>query len=66
MGGDGGAIFANAVAAVEDRKKLQQAAWEVRPAKAPPNTLIECFANLPEEVVRLGELLERLIHERDQ
>lgn len=80
-----GAISINAAAAVATlpperqaaavaggRKELQQAAREVRQAKAPPpreavpDIPIENIADLPAEVVRLRELLTRLTDERDQ
>lgn len=80
-----GAISINAAAAVATlpperqaaavaggRKELQQAAREVRQAKAPPpreavpDIPIENIADLPAEVARLRELLTRLTDERDQ
>ena len=80
-----GAISINAAAAVSTlpperqaaavaggRKELQQAAREVRQAKAPPpreavpDIPIENIADLPAEVARLRELLTRLTDERDQ
>ncbi|MGS1011154.1 hypothetical protein [Achromobacter anxifer] len=80
-----GAISINAAAAVATlpperqaaavaggRKELQQAAREVRQAKAPPpreavpDIPVENIADLPAEVVRLRELLTRLTDERDQ
>jgi transposase-like protein len=80
-----GAISINAAAAVATlpqerqaaavaggRKELQQAAREVRQAKAPPpkeavpDIPIENIADLPAEVARLRELLARLTDERDQ
>ncbi|MDF8362573.1 hypothetical protein [Achromobacter anxifer] len=80
-----GAISINAAAAVATlpperqaaavaggRKELQQAAREVRQAKAPPpreavpDIPIENIADLPAEVTRLRELLTRLTDERDQ
>ncbi len=80
-----GAISINAAAAVASlpaerqaaavaggRKELQQAAREVRQAKAPPprDTLpevpIESIADLPAEITRLRQLLARLTDERDQ
>ena len=79
-----GAISINAAAAVATlpperqaaavaggRKELQQAAREVRQAKAPPpreavpDIPIENIADLPAEVARLRELLTRLTDERD-
>lgn len=51
---------------------MQQAAREVRQAKAPPpkeavpDIPIENIADLPAEVARLRELLARLTDERDQ
>ena len=80
-----GAISINAAAAVATlpperqaaavaggRKELQQAAREVRQAKAPPpreavpDIPIENIADLPAEVARLRDLLTRLTDERDQ
>ncbi|MGY6269296.1 hypothetical protein ACXIUT_06365 [Achromobacter denitrificans] len=80
-----GAISINAAAAVATlpperqaaavaggRKELQQAAREVRQAKAPPpreavpDIPIENIADLPAEVARLRQLLTRLTDERDQ
>jgi len=80
-----GAISINAAAAVSTlpperqaaavaggKKELQQAAREVRQAKAPPpreavpDIPIENIADLPAEVARLRELLARLTDERDQ
>ncbi|WP_238913381.1 hypothetical protein [Achromobacter insolitus] len=80
-----GAISINAAAAVAElpperqaaavaggRKELQQAAREVRQAKAPPpreavpDIPIENIADLPAEVARLRDLLTRLTDERDQ
>lgn len=80
-----GAISINAAAAVASlpaerqaaavaggRKELQQAAREVRQAKAPapreapPEEPIENIEDLPGEVSRLRQLLARLTDERDQ
>ncbi|MFD4836960.1 hypothetical protein ACFWP0_05585 [Achromobacter sp. NPDC058515] len=80
-----GAISINAAAAVASlpaerqaaavaggRKELQQAAREVRQAKAPapretpPEEPIEDIEDLPAEVARLRQLLARLTDERDQ
>lgn len=80
-----GAISINAAAAVASlpverqaaavaggRKELQQAAREVRQAKAPPpreappEVPIESIADLPAEVARLRGVLARLTDERDQ
>lgn len=80
-----GAISINAAAAVSSlpaerqaaavaggRKELQQAAREVRQAKAPPpreaapEVPIENIQDLPAEVARLRQLLARLTDERDQ
>lgn len=79
-----GAISINAAAAVSSlpverqaaavaggRKELQQAAREVRQAKAPPREPrpeepIENIADMPAEIARLRELLARLTDERDQ
>lgn len=80
-----GAISINAAAAVASlpverqaaavaggRKELQQAAREVRQAKAPapreapPEVPIESIEDLPAEVARLRGLLARLTDERDQ
>ena len=80
-----GAISINAAAAVSSlpperqaaavaggKKELQQAAREVRQAKAPPpreavpDIPIENIADLPAEVARLRDLLTRLTDERDQ
>jgi transposase-like protein len=80
-----GAISINAAAAVASlpaerqaaavaggRKELQQAAREVRlakappPREAPPEVPIESIADLPAEVARLRGVLARLTDERDQ
>ncbi|MBB1594157.1 hypothetical protein [Achromobacter sp. UMC46] len=80
-----GAISINAAAAVASlpperqaaavaggKKELQQAAREVRQAKAPPpreappEVPIESIADLPAEVARLRGVLARLTDERDQ
>jgi transposase-like protein len=80
-----GAISINAAAAVASlpaerqaaavaggRKELQQAAREVRQAKAPapreapPEEPIENIEDLPAEVARLRQVLARLTDERDQ
>jgi hypothetical protein len=80
-----GAISINAAAAVASlpaerqaaavaggRKELQQAAREVRlakappPREAPPEVPIESIADLPGEVARLRGVLARLTDERDQ
>ncbi|WP_313621875.1 hypothetical protein [Achromobacter sp.] len=80
-----GAISINAAAAVSSlpaerqaaavaggKKELQQAAREVRQAKAPPprETLpevpIENLQDLPAEITRLRQLLAKLTDERDQ
>jgi hypothetical protein len=80
-----GAISINAAAAVASlpaerqaaavaggKKELQQAAREVRLAKAPPpreapsEVPIESIADLPAEVARLRGVLARLTDERDQ
>lgn len=80
-----GAISINAAAAVASlpaerqaaavaggRKELQQAAREVRQAKAPaprevpPEQPIEDIEDLPAEVARLRQVLARLTDERDQ
>lgn len=80
-----GAISINAAAAVASlpaerqaaavaggRKELQQAAREVRQAKAPPpreappEEPIENIADMPAEIARLRQLLAKLTDERDQ
>lgn len=80
-----GAISINAAAAVASlpaerqaaavaggKKELQQAAREVRlakappPREAPPEVPIESIADLPAEVARLRGVLARLTDERDQ
>ncbi|UDG77958.1 hypothetical protein H4P35_11805 [Achromobacter sp. 77] len=80
-----GAISINAAAAVASlpaerqaaavaggRKELQQAAREVRQAKAPPpreappEEPIESIADMPAEIARLRQLLAKLTDERDQ
>ncbi|MBV7500935.1 hypothetical protein [Achromobacter sp. ACM05] len=79
-----GAISINAAAAVASlpaerqtaavaggRKELQQAAREVRQAKAPPREAppeepIENIADMPAEIARLRQLLAKLTDERDQ
>jgi len=80
-----GAISINAAAAVASlpaerqaaavaggRKELQQAAREVRQAKAPPpreappEEPIEDIADMPAEIARLRQLLAKLTDERDQ
>ncbi|EHK64219.1 hypothetical protein [Achromobacter arsenitoxydans] len=80
-----GAISINAAAAVASlpaerqaaavaggKKELQQAAREVRQAKAPPpreaapEVPIEHLEDLPGEIARLRQLLARLTDERDQ
>ncbi len=80
-----GAISINAAAAVASlpaerqaaavaggRKELQQAAREVRQAKAPPpreappEEPIENIADMPAEIARLRQLLTKLTDERDQ
>lgn len=80
-----GAISINAAAAVASlpaerqaaavaggRKELQQAAREVRQAKAPPprealpEEPIETIADMPAEIARLRQLLAKLTDERDQ
>ncbi len=80
-----GAISINAAAAVASlpaerqaaavaggRKELQQAAREVRQAKAPapreapPEVPIESIEDMPAEIARLRQLLARLTDERDQ
>ncbi|HAP25256.1 MAG TPA: hypothetical protein DCR74_06360, partial [Achromobacter sp.] len=54
------------------RKELQQAAREVRQAKAPPpreappEEPIENIADMPAEIARLRQLLAKLTDERDQ
>ncbi|MGE8636515.1 MAG: hypothetical protein ACN6P8_23435, partial [Achromobacter piechaudii] len=80
-----GAISINAAAAVASlpperqaaavaggKKELQQAAREVRlakappPREAPPEVPIEHIADLPAEVARLRGVLARVTEERDQ
>jgi len=80
-----GAISINAAAAVASlpaerqaaavaggRKELQQAAREVRQAKAPapreapPEVPIDSIEDMPAEIARLRQLLARLTDERDQ
>lgn len=80
-----GAISINAAAAVASlpaerqaaavaggRKELQQAAREVRQAKAPapreapPEVPIESIEDMPAEIARLRQLLAKLTDERDQ
>lgn len=79
-----GAISINAAAAVASlpaerqtaavaggRKELQQAAREVRQAKAPPREAppeepIENISDMPAEIARLRQLLAKLTDERDQ
>ncbi|HBL65360.1 MAG TPA: hypothetical protein DDZ58_04870, partial [Achromobacter sp.] len=61
-----------AAAVAGGKKELQQAAREVRlakappPREAPPEVPIEHIADLPAEVARLRGLLARVTEERDQ
>ncbi|WP_312542420.1 hypothetical protein [Achromobacter mucicolens] len=61
-----------AAAVAGGRKELQQAAREVRQAKAPPpreappEEPIENIADMPAEIARLRQLLAKLTDERDQ